>query len=149
MNLVDQAQQMALKAHFGQSNNHDDEPYVLHLQRVYISTRDAGLDEIHQAVAWLHDTLEDTNLTVSEIINGLGADESAACIASGVLSLTKIQSETNEHYYHCVKSNPVAKAVKLHDLHDNFGRNHLIEDEATRLRMAHKYSLGIDILTRS
>lgn len=151
MNLVDKAQQLALTAHFGHKNAHDSEPYVLHLQRVYIAVRDAGLDEIHQAVAWLHDSLEDTDLTPDDIIKELGYGQEAAAVCSGVMSMTKARGgkETNERYYMRVKNNPVAAAVKIHDLHDNFGRNHLIEDDETRLRMAKKYSLGIDMLTRS
>lgn len=148
MNIVDKAQQLALKAHFGMTNSHDGEPYVLHLHRVYIATRDDGLDEIHQAVAWLHDTIEDTNITCDDIMTALGDDEIAAQVIVGVRGITKIPGRTNEEYYTRVSMNPIAKAVKIHDLHDNFGRNYLIEDEKTRLRMAKKYSLGIAMLTK-
>lgn len=149
MNIVDRAEQIALIAHFGMKNKHDDEPYVLHLQRVYIAVRDAGNDEVRQAIAWLHDTVEDTELTFRDILDDFDGNEISARIASGVLSLTKRAGEPNERYYQRVKNNPDAIAVKIHDIHDNFGRNHLIEDQETKLRMAKKYSLGLDILTRT
>ena len=149
MNIVDKAECLALKAHFNHVNNHDGEPYVLHLQRVYISTRDSGLSEVHQAVAWLHDSIEDTAVTFEDIMTDLGENEITAQIIVGVRGITKIPGVSNQEYYNRVSMNPVAKAVKIHDLHDNFGRNHLIEDETTRLRMAKKYSLGISMLTKS
>ena len=62
--------------------------------------------------------------------------------------MTKRKGETNEDYYWRVKQNPHATRVKICDLLDNFGRNHLVEDEEKRLRMAAKYSLGFDILCR-
>lgn len=141
--LVDHAETVALRGHFGQVNHHDGEPYILHVQRVFIATRDAGLSELHQAVAWLHDVLEDTPVTISD----LQREFPAFGIVVAVVALTKVKGESNEDYYTRVATNEIARAVKLHDLHDNFGRNHLIADEATRLRMGFKYSMGIHMLT--
>lgn len=42
---------------------------------------------------------------------------------------------------------PIAARVKVSDLNDNFRRNHMITDDGKRLRMAGKYSLGLDILS--
>lgn len=142
-NIVDAAMAVAIRFHNGQQNTHTNEPYILHPMRVYITTRDGGLDEIHQAVAWLHDTLEDTELTYHEIQAWFGSE-----VVWAVDAMTKRKGETNFDYYHRVKGNSVARRVKIHDIGDNFGRNHFIEDDATRLRMAAKYSLGMDILWR-
>ncbi len=143
MNIVDRAMHIALQAHFGVVNKHDGEPYILHLHRVFMDVRDRGLSEEHQAVAWLHDTVEDTTVTVDELIRAFPLNPD---IPLAVSLLTKVKGIDNEAYYRLVVRNPMAADVKRSDLEDNFRRNHLIEDEPTRARMARKYSLGMDIL---
>ncbi len=148
MNYASKALSLALKCHHGQTNKHDNEPYLLHVHRVSIRTLNTKIfwekeeEQKYEAVAWLHDIIEDTEMTIAELRNHF-PDE----IVQAVIAITKVQGESNEDYYHRVKMNPIALSVKIADLHDNFGRNYLIEDEAKRLRMAHKYSLGISILT--
>jgi (p)ppGpp synthase/HD superfamily hydrolase len=144
VNIVDRAQAFAFTYHFGHKNKHDDEPYVLHLQRVAVACREDGLDLVDQAIAWLHDSVEDTAATF-ETITAAFPDEPE--IATAVWHLTKVDGMPNEDYYKRMLGNERAKRVKLRDLHDNFGRNHMIADDITRLRMAKKYSLGIHILT--
>ncbi len=141
--IVDKAMARAIQAHDGQVNKHSNEPYILHPMRVWIMVRNAGLDEQHQAVAWLHDTIEDTDYTLEHMMREFGPD-----ISAGVMSMTKVSGETNEDYYNRCNQNLIGRRVKLFDIDENFGRNHLIEDESTRARMAKKYSLGRDILCR-
>lgn len=141
MTLLDTAIAIALRYHHGQVNKHDGEPYILHPHRVATRVRDAGLPEDYQAVAWLHDVLEDTELTFSELLTMVPSE-----IALAVLMLTKTKGMSNEDYYKMLAGQRLAGTVKLFDIDENFGRNHLIEDDATRLRMAKKYSLGIDML---
>jgi (p)ppGpp synthase/HD superfamily hydrolase len=158
MNIVDAARQIAISAHGGDRNKHDGEIYLLHLDRVYVNVRDAGGTEVQQAIAWLHDVLEDTSMTIQrlgeifvELIHSHGLRLSIGDdirVISAVDVLTKMKGESNIDYYHRVKMNPDARFVKLNgDIVDNFRRNHLIADEETRLRMAKKYSLGVDILS--
>lgn len=142
--LVDKALQLAIKAHDGQYNQYNGEPYILHPIRVWIATRDSGLDEEHQATALLHDVLEDTGVSVIDLLDDFPTE-----VVEAVTVLTKRKGVTNEQYYLKVKKHPIARRVKIIDIQENFGRNHLIEDEETRLRMAKKYSLGIDILCRT
>lgn len=143
MTVVDEAMKLALTAHFGHSNSHDGEPYVLHLNRVWILIRDFGYDDDLQAAAWLHDSVEDTDLTLSEIERHTNSR-----VARIVDVVTKRKGESNEEYYRRVKRDPDGTILKRADLHENFRRNHMIEDEATRARMGKKYSLGFDILGR-
>lgn len=158
MNIVDAARQIAINAHGGDRNKHDGEIYLLHLDRVYVNVREAGGTEIQQAIAWLHDVLEDTSMTIPrlgqifvELVGNYGLKSTIGedmDIIAAVDTLTKRKGESNEDYYHSVKLNPDARFVKLNgDIKDNFRRNHLIADEETRLRMAKKYSLGVDILS--
>lgn len=159
-NVVEIAQGIALEAHAGDKNKHDGELYLLHVHRVAVLTReycdshkmgaDRRVDSV--AVAWLHDVVEDTSWTLNDIrtrfqqnlVGGNRVDR----IVLAVDALTKRTGESNEEYYHRVKANWLARDVKLYaDMVDNFRRNHLITDDATRARMAKKYSLGVDILS--
>lgn len=138
---LDLATHVAICAHNGQVNKHNSEPYIAHVHRVATHVRDRGLDETHQAVAWLHDVLEDTDYTDVELISQFNNE-----IVTAVLALTKVPGTSNEQYYNALALRPIAARVKISDIIDNFGRNHEITDESTRLRMAHKYSLGLDVL---
>jgi (p)ppGpp synthase/HD superfamily hydrolase len=152
VNPVDTAMLIALEAHGGTRNKHDGEMYSKHLARVWMNVRDHGGGDVQQAIAWLHDTLEDTDVTPSLLRGGLRSGGmpwyDADRIVSGVLGMTKQKGESNEDYYHRCRTNEDSRFVKLRgDMVDNFRRNHQIADEATRLRMARKYSLGMDILS--
>lgn len=144
MNLVDNAMTLAITYHNGHINKHNGEPYMLHLQRVYISVREAFYPEIFQAAAWLHDALEDTEMDLGIL---QGAMRGNYELHEAILALTHNKGEGYGDYCNRVKLNRVARVVKRFDLLDNFRRNHLIESEETRLRMAKKYSLGLDILS--
>jgi hypothetical protein len=156
MGIVDTAMRLALQAHHGVVNKHDGEPYILHVHRVASNFGDDTLDQqLRKAVAWLHDTVEDTELTLKLIAacyfpshSPLAGQVHVPLITDAVDAMTKRKGESNEDYYWRVKQNAIATDVKIADIHDNFGRNYMIEDEATRLRMAAKYSLGIEILCR-
>lgn len=152
MTLVDTAMKIAIEAHGGDRNKHDGEMYTLHLLRVWINVREAGGDEVQQAIAWLHDAVEDTALTFADLSSALERDnldlETIRRIVRGVRGMTKIKDETNEEYYHRCRENADSRFVKrIGDIPDNFGRNHKIKDDATKLRMATKYSMGVSILT--
>lgn len=148
MNISDAAMLLAMEAHNGHTNKHDGEPYIKHLARVWVHVRDAGGSEVQQAIAWLHDSVEDNKIDYSDIGEAFYdfPREDINAVVRGVDAITK-RSESNEQYYRRLKLNEDARFVKLHgDIVDNFSRNHRIKDEATRLRMAAKYSLGVDIL---
>lgn len=154
MNLLDAAIYIATEAHRGELNPHDGELYIHHPQRVAISLRDAGFSEKYQAVAWMHDVVEDTEWSLQKIIDtldvlipwGLG-EEQGKEIYYAIDSMTHRKGETNEEYYRRIARNPIARAVGFYDKTvENFGRNHLIDDDEKRLRMAKKYSLATSIL---
>lgn len=145
MNIVDKAMLIAMEAHHGIENKHSGEPYILHPYRVYTKVRDAGLSEEFQAVALLHDVVEDTDVTLKDLSDAGFSDD----IVNGVDGMTKRPGETLEEYYYRCRRDRLSRVVKPFDIDENFGRNHMIEDDATRLRMAKKYSLGTDILKRT
>lgn len=156
LGLVDVARTIALAAHGGDRNKHDGELYILHVNRVATGTRKTSVGtaaaELGEAVAWLHDVVEDTPVTLTMIHDILAAynflSMNVASVVSAVDALTKRKGEPNKDYYYRVKNNGwLPTCVKLADLKDNFSRNHMIVDEATKMRMAEKYSLGMWVLS--
>jgi (p)ppGpp synthase/HD superfamily hydrolase len=171
MTLTQTARTISLESHGGDKNQHDGELYLLHVNRVAIGSAaqarrlqaeliafgivdeygNVDLDMV-EAAAWLHDVVEDTFKTLAMIeADFVAAGHNYAKIEkilAAVALLTKPDdgSLSNKDYYLRIARNPLARAVKLADLQDNFRRNHLITDEAKKLRMATKYSLGMDIL---
>lgn len=149
MNIVDKAVALALKAHHGDVNKHDDSPYLLHLHAVSVLVREAGGDPAQIAIAWLHDSVEDGKISFQQIREALAGEAEVERVIAGVDGMTKRPGESNEDYYWRCKANADSCFVKLRgDIVHNFGRNHQIPDDNTRLRMAKKYSLGVDILSR-
>lgn len=145
LSLIDRAWQIALDAHGGDRNKHDGELYLLHPHRVAILVREAGGDEVLQAIALMHDVVEDTVWTLSDIVRAF-PDEPR--IPAAIDGLTKREGETKEETLLRCKKNSDSCFVKLRgDIVDNFRRNHLIRDPEKKARLAHKASLGFSILT--
>ncbi len=66
MNIVEAAEKLARQAHAGQERK-GGAPYITHPERVASLLTAAGFDELTIAAAWLHDTIEDTNISDIEI----------------------------------------------------------------------------------
>lgn len=150
MKLVDAAMLLAIKYHDGQVNKHDGEVYVLHCARVWANVRDAGGGEAAQAVAWLHDVLEDCDVDEIQLtadLKELTENPYVDVVVTACDVISKRKGESNKEYYNRVNKNFVARFVKKHgDIVDNFRRVHVIDDPDTRLRLLQKYSMGMDIL---
>ena len=103
------ARAFATEAHSGQTDK-AGHPYITHPERV------AGRLEnpAAQVIGWLHDTVEDTNVTLSEIETHFGPETAAA-----VDAISRRDGESWSDYLDRVQANPMAKAVKISDLIDN------------------------------
>lgn len=146
--LTDAAMLLAIQTTGDARNKHDGEIYIAHLARVWINVRNAGGDDVQQAIAWLHDSAEDGYIGYDTLRDLYAGFPECDRIIEGVRGMTKIKGESNVEYYHRCKANPDSRFVKLRgDLVDNYRRNHKITDPETAKRMAAKYSLGMDILT--
>lgn len=146
MNLVDQALHLAIQYHNGHVNPYDDEPYMFHLHRVYLRVRDDMRGtEIQCAAAWLHDAIEDRDLTAGILEATQGIPQR---LVECLIALTHIKNEPYEDYCRRCFNDPDARIVKRADLIDNFSRNHLITDPVRAERMRIKYSKGLAILNR-
>ena len=106
---VEAAKALAMRMHAGQTDK-AGMPYIDHPMRV--ASRLDMLED--QVVGWLHDTVEDTPLTLSEIEVSFGPET-----ASAVDAITRREGEPWNDYIRRVGENPVARLVKISDLIDN------------------------------
>ena len=93
MGRIDAAYRMARLAHTGQLRR-DGSPYVTHCVAAADIAADMGLDEDSIVAALLHDVIEDTDLTHSDIAKQFG--EPVANIVEGVTKLTRVQYTSKE-----------------------------------------------------
>jgi GTP diphosphokinase / guanosine-3',5'-bis(diphosphate) 3'-diphosphatase len=91
--LITRAYLRSADAHRGQSRN-SGEAYVQHPLAVARIVADLGLDDVTVAAALLHDTVEDTGVTVDDISQAFGGD--VATIVDGVTKLERVQFNSKE-----------------------------------------------------
>lgn len=138
--LAGLAERIAREAHTGQLDK-IGHPYIEHPERV--AARVAG-DDVLVAIAWLHDVVEDTSVTLTDL-EALFPRE----VIEGVDALTKRPGETRLEYYARVRSNPRARKVKDADIDDNTDPARTARlDPATRERLAVKYATAREELAR-
>lgn len=132
------AKAIATIAHLGQTDK-AGKPYINHPRRVAEALpMQVGLDADHaQAVAWLHDVIEDTKFTRDDL------HDAGICwpIILDVERLTRLPHQSAEEYYKEVSGSYVARRVKLADIADNTEplRLALLDDE-TIARLTRKYA---------
>jgi len=72
--LLKKAKEFDTTKHEGQKRKFGGQPYIVHPEAVAdIITKFQGNTKL-QIVAWLHDTLEDTNTSIEELTNEFGAE---------------------------------------------------------------------------
>lgn len=132
------AQTMATQLHANQLDK-AGKPYVQHLKAV-VENLVAPTDEM-LAVAWLHDSVEDTNITLDEIRYEFGQE-----IAEAIDAISKRSNEDYQHYLMRVKQNPLARAVKIADLTHNLDLSRLPIIQEKDLKRQRKYLLAKQFL---
>lgn len=137
---VAMARALAHIAHRGQVDK-AGEPYIEHPTRVVGLLVNPTNKEI--AVAWLHDVLEDSDMT-PEDLHEAGID--GAVIAS-VVTLTRVSGQTPFDYYDPIRYDYIARRVKLADIKDNTNVERLARlDDATIARLVKKYAKALAML---
>ena len=91
--LLRRAHATAAKAHEGQIRKTDD-PYITHPTTVAYMLAQYGLDAETIAAAFLHDTVEDTPLTIGEVAQTFGKD--IADLIDGVTKLDRVRYSNRE-----------------------------------------------------
>lgn len=130
MNLLERALQIAVHAHAGQKDK-SGEAYIFHPIRVMArcTSRDA------QIVALLHDTVEDTDLTIDQ----LRAEGFPENILQTLQLVTHDDGVPYDAYIDALLHDPVAVEVKIADLEDNSDIRRLHEIGPNEVQRLQKY----------
>ncbi|MBP5258770.1 MAG: hypothetical protein J6Z41_08570 [Prevotella sp.] len=137
--LYDHALRIAIRAHEGQKDKSERE-YVMHPIRVAERCKDPRA----KIVALLHDTIEDTDVTV-DYLRSEGFPEE---IMNAILSVTKHEGENYEDFVCRAAENAIGREVKIADIEDNMDIRRLKEikdEDVARLR---KYLRAWQYLTK-
>ena len=136
--LINKAIDIAYSAHQGQKDK-SGRPYFLH-PVVVASQMDT---ESEVCVALLHDVIEDTDVTLGEL-QTIFPEE----ITQAVKVLTHKEGVDYLDYIREIKSNPIARKVKLADLNHNSDITRLDSPEQIEAfnKRRHKYELAKQIL---
>ena len=101
------ARAIAEKAHAGQVDR-CGAPYIDH--PAHVASRVQG--DAAKAVAWLHDVVEDTDVTLDDLREAGLSEE----VVAGVAAMTHHEDEPYLDYVRRAKADPLARQVKLQDL---------------------------------
>ncbi len=114
MDMVGIAKEIATKAHEGQKR-WGGEPYITHPAAIAKLVEYLGWHEKTVALGWLHDVLEDTNITVADLtLAGIPND-----VIESLVAITHKDDEFYLDYLLRVVKNPSAALVKTLDLCHN------------------------------
>ena len=133
----EKAYKIAKKAHLGQVDK-AGEDYIKHPEKVasFVKT-----DE-EKAVAYLHDVIEDTELTLENLYEYDFSKE----LIEAVDIITKKRGEDYQSYLNSVKKNKLARAVKLADLRHNSNLTRLTKVTEKDIERKEKYQKAINFL---
>ena len=134
--------------HAGMVDLAGEDYFAGHLTQVAKSVEKYGEDAV--CVAYLHDILEDTDLSITElsyILRSTISDEYFLCrVVEAVSAMTKYPSEKYDDYLDRVYGNNLARIVKIADLEHNSDLSRLPSITDRDLRRNEKYSRAISFL---
>jgi (p)ppGpp synthase/HD superfamily hydrolase len=139
MSDLQRAIEIAVLAHKGQSRKNGD-PYILHplrLMHAVPSTRE-------KIVAVLHDVVEDTSVTMDQLKSEGFSPE----ILDALALVTHDGNEPYDEYINNIKTNPIARSVKLADLRDNSNLHEIPELNDKDLARVKKYHRAFKSLSQ-
>jgi (p)ppGpp synthase/HD superfamily hydrolase len=120
MDIVDKAKAFAAEKHKSQRRKYTDQAYFNHLEAVAEILRAAGVTDPNVVAAtYLHDTVEDTDATMQEVVREFGRD-----IGELVYWLTDIEegnrtTRTLMSSWRLSRAPMAAKFIKFADIIDN------------------------------
>ena len=126
---------LATKSHLGQRQR-NGEPYILHPLRVMMAVS----DENEKIAAILHDVVEDSDITLDDLIPAGFSPE----VIELVRLLTHENGKSYEAYIERLRPNPSARRIKIADLQDNMNVRRLPQmrqKDLDRLERYHKFWL--------
>jgi (p)ppGpp synthase/HD superfamily hydrolase len=129
-NLVD-AIRLAVEYHGNTLEKSQREPYILHPLRVMLAQE----TEFGRMVGVLHDTIEDTALTMEQLQSQGFPPE----VLEALRLVTHNDGSPYDDYIERLKMNPLARKVKIADLEDNMNVRRLNEISEAAVARLHKY----------
>ena len=130
MSLIETSLAIALRAYAGKTDKAGRE-YIHHPLRLMAKmTTDSEM-----AVALLHDVIEDSDITATELLAEGIPDE----VVEAVLCLTKQTGENYQSFVLRAKQNTLARKVKIADIEDNINVLRLLTLSETDLIRVAKY----------
>jgi (p)ppGpp synthase/HD superfamily hydrolase len=135
---IEDAISIAARAHKGQKDK-AGAPYLLHPLRMMLRMS----SEAAMMAAVLHDVVEDTDWTLERLREAGFADE----VIEAVDCLTHREGESYEEFVGRVRTNPVARQVKVADLEDNMNIRRIARLGAKDLERLEKYHRAWRALT--
>lgn len=131
---------IATAAHEGQVDK-SGRPYIGHPLRVMASVS----GEHAQMAAVLHDVIEDTPVTASDLL----AHGCPAAVVDAVVALSHLPNEPQADYLRRVAANPLAVIVKRADIADNLSPARMARlDTALQDRLQAKYATALRLLDK-
>src|SRR5918911_3075057 len=127
---VEDAIAIAARAHRGQRDK-AGAPYLLHPLRMMLRMN----SEAAMMAAVLHDVVEDTDWTLERLRREGFPEE----VLEAVDCLTHRDGESYEEFVERVRTNPVARQVKIADLEDNMNIRRMSRLAAKDLERLEKY----------
>ncbi|MBR3834872.1 MAG: bifunctional (p)ppGpp synthetase/guanosine-3',5'-bis(diphosphate) 3'-pyrophosphohydrolase [Lachnospiraceae bacterium] len=135
--LTIKAMRLAYEAHKEQFDK-GGVPYIFHPYHIA-----EQLDEEYDVcVALLHDVVEDTEVTLEDLENAGFPKE----VVEAVGLMTRDKETNYLDYVRRLKSNPIAKKVKLLDLAHNTDPTRLVEDKEKSASLLDRYAKAKAIL---
>jgi (p)ppGpp synthase/HD superfamily hydrolase len=120
-NVVSIACKLASKSHAGQQRKYTGEKYIIHPAAVALAVNKSNGSVEMEAAAWLHDTLEDTDLTYREIVILCGTE-----VANLTLGCTDIitrglkrEFRLEKNIMHVKNGDERVQQIKMFDMLDN------------------------------
>ena len=138
--LTNEAMRIAYKAHNGQFD-YNGIPYIFHP----IHLAEQMDDEFSCCVALLHDVVEDTDVTLEELMAIFPPE-----VTDAVALMTHSDDTDYFDYVRAIKENPIARKVKLADLAHNSDQSRCVGSDLTEERKEKwriKYEKATKILT--
>ena len=133
--LTMKAMVLAYNAHHGQFDK-GGVPYIFHP----IHLAEQMDDEISTCVALLHDTVEDTDVTLEDLAKDFPAE-----VVNAVRLLTHAEDVEYFDYVRAIREDPIAAKVKLADLTHN-GDPTRISNQGNAEKRRQKYAAAKKIL---
>lgn len=140
--LTQKAMHIAYLAHHGQFDK-SGAPYIFHP----IHLAEAMDDEYSCCVALLHDTVEDTDVTLEDLKQVFPSE-----VTDAVALLTHDDSVDYFDYVRAIKHNPIARKVKLADLAHNSDQSRCVGSGLSVEKLQYskaKYEKATKILTEN